>query len=60
MAFQDKSDSEILDILTPIMDKRMDASTVIDHGRHTRRETLRTDSSRLLRSLEPAIHKEAR
>ena len=34
MAFNEKSDSEILDIVGPIMDNLMDASTRIDHAQH--------------------------
>lgn len=34
MNFQDMSDKQIMDIVTPIMDNLMDASTKIDHQRH--------------------------
>jgi hypothetical protein len=36
MTFHDKTDAEILQIIDPIMDNLMAASTVIDHARHTR------------------------
>lgn len=36
MPLEDKSDAEILNIVNPIMDNLMDASTRIDHARHTR------------------------
>ena len=36
MSFQDLTDAEILGIVNPIMDNLMDASTHIDHARHTR------------------------
>ena len=36
MSFEEMSDEEILNIANPIMDNLMDASTEIDHERHTR------------------------
>ena len=36
MLMHDKSDSEVLEIVNPIMDKLMDASTRIEHEQHTR------------------------
>ena len=36
MNFEKMSDKEILDIANPIMDNLMEASTDIDHERHTR------------------------
>ncbi len=36
MNFEEMSDSEILSIANPIMDKLMEASTEIDHERHIR------------------------
>jgi hypothetical protein len=36
MALETKSDAEILAIVEPIMDNLMEASTRIDHPRHTR------------------------
>ena len=39
-----KTDAEILAVATPIMDNLMDASTAIDHERHTRDFTDRAKS----------------
>lgn len=36
MALQDLSDDEILAVVNPMIDNLMDASTHIDHARHTR------------------------
>lgn len=36
MSFEQMSESEILNIANPIMDNLMDASTDIDHARHTK------------------------
>ena len=36
MNFEKMSEKEILDVANPIMDNLMDASTEIDHERHTR------------------------
>ena len=44
MPFKDKSDSEIIEIVDPIMDNLMDASTKIDHARHVRDFTDRIKS----------------
>ena len=50
MNFEKMSEQEILDIANPIMDNLMNASTDIDHERHTRdffRESHRIVSSGL-------------
>lgn len=41
MSLDQKSDAEILEIVNPMMDNLMDASTHIDHARHTRGFTKR-------------------
>ncbi len=41
MSLESMSESQILEIATPIMDNLMDASTARDHARHVRDFTLR-------------------
>ena len=52
MDLAQKSDAEILAVVTPIMDNLMDASTAIDYERHTRDFTDRLKSGLSKESLQ--------